>query len=121
MPARRLTKTRGDERYLQRGELGAPGGVCELDGDGKIPAGVVPTSAPADHGGLQGLGDDDHPQYLTQARGDSRYDPAGSVAAHAALPGHAGSVLTPAAGGVLDIDRGDLVWDIDRAEQVVAA
>ncbi|MFC5947084.1 hypothetical protein ACFQH9_02175 [Pseudonocardia lutea] len=26
-----------------------------------------------DHGALTGLGDDDHPQYLTQARGDARY------------------------------------------------
>ena len=26
-----------------------------------------------DHGALTGLGDDDHPQYLTGARGDSRY------------------------------------------------
>src|SRR5690606_18637376 len=26
-----------------------------------------------DHGGLSGLGDDDHPQYLTQGRGDGRY------------------------------------------------
>lgn len=27
----------------------------------------------ADHGALLGLGDDDHPQYLTTARGDARY------------------------------------------------
>lgn len=31
-----------------------------------------------DHGNLDGLGDDDHPQYLTQARGDARYAPIGS-------------------------------------------
>lgn len=27
----------------------------------------------SDHGELTGLGDDDHPQYLNQARGDARY------------------------------------------------
>lgn len=41
-----------------------------------------------DHGLLNGLGDDDHPQYLTNARGDDRYAPVGApaaaVAAHAA-------------------------------------
>ena len=31
----------------------------------------------ADHGSLTGLGDDDHPQYLTNARGDGRYSPLG--------------------------------------------
>lgn len=32
------------------------------------------TGTPAtDHGALAGLGDDDHPQYLTAGRGDSRY------------------------------------------------
>jgi hypothetical protein len=47
-----------------------------------------------DHGNLTGLGDDDHTQYLTNARGDARYsglghthnyEAAGAVAAHAAL------------------------------------
>lgn len=32
-------------------------------------------STPSDHGGLTGLGDDDHPQYLNNARGDARYLP----------------------------------------------
>lgn len=31
----------------------------------------------AEHGSLTGLGDDDHPQYLTNARGDGRYSPLG--------------------------------------------
>jgi hypothetical protein len=30
-------------------------------------------TAVGDHGGLTGLGDDDHPQYLTEARGDALY------------------------------------------------
>lgn len=32
-----------------------------------------PPTAVTDHGGLTGLGDDDHPHYLTAARGDLRY------------------------------------------------
>jgi Coiled stalk of trimeric autotransporter adhesin len=32
-----------------------------------------------DHGGLFGLSDDDHPQYLTNARGDARYSLTGHV------------------------------------------
>jgi hypothetical protein len=32
----------------------------------------------SDHGALTGLSDDDHPQYLTQARGDARYAAIGS-------------------------------------------
>lgn len=33
-----------------------------------------------DHGALYGLGDDDHPQYHTNARGDARYAPIGEGA-----------------------------------------
>jgi hypothetical protein len=36
----------------------------------------------ADHGALTGLGDDDHTQYLNNARGDARYDALGTSAAH---------------------------------------
>jgi hypothetical protein len=32
-----------------------------------------------DHGALTGLGDDDHPQYLDNARGDARYAPVGAA------------------------------------------
>jgi hypothetical protein len=35
-----------------------------------------------DHGALTGLGDDDHTQYLNNARGDARYDALGTSAAH---------------------------------------
>lgn len=34
----------------------------------------------SDHGQLSGLGDDDHTQYLTAARGDARYDTAAAAA-----------------------------------------
>jgi hypothetical protein len=47
-----------------------------------------PTSGVTDHGLLSGLGDDDHPQYHTDARGDVRYDTKGAAssgdAAHVA-------------------------------------
>lgn len=47
-------------------------------GDGVTSYNLLPyqfESAPpiADHGALTGLGDDDHPQYLNEARGDARY------------------------------------------------
>lgn len=35
----------------------------------------TPAAGVTDHGGLTGLGDDDHPQYLTTGRGDTRYSP----------------------------------------------
>lgn len=42
----------------------------------------------SDHGAMTGLGDDDHPQYLNNARGDARYAlaaaPAAAVGAHEA-------------------------------------
>ena len=76
----------------------APGQVVQLGGSAKLPAvdGSLLIGLPAqDHGGLAGLVDDDHLQYHTNARGDARYsaidhdhtgayDPAGSVATHAA-------------------------------------
>ena len=33
--------------------------------------------AEADHGGMAGLGDDDHSQYFNQTRGDARYSLSG--------------------------------------------
>ncbi|MBL8883972.1 MAG: hypothetical protein JNL45_13070 [Hyphomicrobium sp.] len=48
---------------------------------------VAPPALGGDHGELTGLEDDDHPQYLTQARGDARY----SALAHA----HLASELLP--------------------------
>ena len=32
-----------------------------------------------DHGQLNGLGDDDHPQYFNQSRGDARYAQVGAL------------------------------------------
>jgi hypothetical protein len=42
-----------------------------------------------DHGALTGLSDDDHPQYLNNARGDARYDASGTAAS--AVSAHAGA------------------------------
>ena len=56
----------------------------------------------ADHGGLAGLTDDDHPQYHNDARGDARYDPLGAssaaVAAHESAPDPHPTYLTAAEG-----------------------
>lgn len=53
-----------------------------------------------DHGALAGLADDDHPQYLNNARGDARYDATGTassaVAAHVAASDPHPQYLTPA-------------------------
>ena len=35
---------------------------------------AAPPGSTTDHGSMLGLGDDDHPQYLNNARGDARYD-----------------------------------------------
>lgn len=50
------------------------------------PAGV----GVSDHGALTGLGDDDHPQYHTDARGDARYEPKS-----AAIQTHLASTANP--------------------------
>lgn len=60
-----------------------------------LPGPVGPQGPPGsgggvtDHGALTGLSDDDHPQYLTQARADALYDPigGGGVTDHGALTG----------------------------------
>lgn len=80
MPVRVIDKDTGDARYLRRRELGQPSGVAVLDADGKVALEQIPAVVPAEHGGLTGLGDDDHPQYLTQGRGDARYTTPAQVA-----------------------------------------
>lgn len=52
-------------------------------------SGTEPNEADLDHGGLSGLGDDDHPQYLNDTRGDAKY-------VHQALTGFDG--ITVASG-----------------------
>lgn len=56
-----------NNEYYQKGSSTA--------GDWGSPIGTLGSggSGGGDHGALTGLGDDDHPQYLTNARGDARY------------------------------------------------
>jgi hypothetical protein len=75
---------------------GASFTVVTLGGGSSSGGGVT------DHGALTGLGDDDHTQYLTNARGDARYDALGVAAsavsgeASARIAGDAASVATAA-------------------------
>jgi hypothetical protein len=68
-----------------------------------------------DHGDLTGRGDDDHPQYLTQARGDARYLRPGS-------PGTVTQIIdfpVPSATWVVDVGRIVDVAVINSAGQEV--
>ena len=49
--------------------------LASINGTSVEPSSVEPSLPPTagDHGTLTGLGDDDHPQYLNNARGDARY------------------------------------------------
>lgn len=68
----------------------------------------------SDHGGLTGLGDDDHTQYHNDARGDARY----AAIAHVGSGGTAHSVATTLSAGfmsaadkvILDSLAGQPVW-----------
>jgi hypothetical protein len=87
--------------------------------------GLFPSTSPgggvagvSDHGLLSGLGDDDHPHYHNDARGDARYEPVGAVAAHVALPNpHTQYLQTETdpvflASPAFGISAGDIVnWD----------
>jgi hypothetical protein len=56
-----------------------------------------------DHGALTGLGDDDHPHYLTQGRGDARY-----IRTINGLPADiAGDITVANPGGLTIADNGD--------------
>lgn len=71
---------------------------------------VSGTGGVTDHGALTGLGDDDHTQYHTDARGDARYEALGAVAAHAGTGGtaHAAVVAAGAAGFMTGADKAKL-------------
>jgi hypothetical protein len=110
-PALGLTQTQGDARYQQLAGRGVANGYASLDGTGKVPAGQLPPGSGGggvtDHGDLTGLTpDDDHPQYLTNARGDARYAPLGPVQPRAVGPLH---VTSGAGGGDTNPNTGG-VW-----------
>ena len=70
-----------------------------------------PFGAVQDHGSLQGLGDDDHPQYLNNARGDARYTPL----SHASLTNNPHAV-TAAQTGAYTTAETDAAIDAMRAQ-----
>jgi hypothetical protein len=99
-----------------------------------------PPTVVTDHGGLTGLGDDDHPQYLTAARGDARYVLPGSLAPvatagdYASLTGTVPTsalpplaintvtvVATQAAMLALTAERGDMAIRTDTGRTYVLA
>lgn len=70
-----------------------------------------------DHGALTGLSDDDHPQYLNQARGDGRYYT--EVEVDAALAGKAPVATTLAGYGITDA-ASDAELDSEAATRAAA-
>jgi hypothetical protein len=75
-----------------------------------------------DHGALSGLGDDDHPQYLNEARGDARYDLLGQaasiMAAHLADLDPHPQYLTETEGDGLFVPAAAKVW-VEEANVLV--
>jgi hypothetical protein len=53
--------------------IGVPSATTYLRGDGQWATGTGSGTGVTDHGDLTGLTDDDHPQYVNQSRGDTRY------------------------------------------------
>jgi len=69
----------------------------------------IGAGAASDHGALAGLADDDHPQYLTQARGDVLYAPIGSGGG-GGVPGGANTNIQYNNAGAF-AGSADLTWD----------
>jgi hypothetical protein len=83
-----------------------PGAPLTPDQAATLTARIVALEeTPPDHGALTGLGDDDHPQYLTTGRGDERYvqgsDSRLTLADTAVQPADLTGVGAPAAGQTL--------------------
>src|SRR3712207_2503643 len=76
-----------------------------------------------DHGALTGLGDDDHPQYHNNARGDARYSQLGHGHAKSDITGLIADLAskepTIAAGATSQYWRGDKSWQ-DLNQSAVA-
>ena len=73
--ARGDTLVRGATKWgnLAIGTVGQVYTVADLGAGVLEPRWSTPTPSVTDHGALTGLGDDDHPQYHTDTRGDARY------------------------------------------------
>lgn len=78
-----------------------------------------------DHGALSGLADDDHPQYLTEARGDARYWPlATDLATQAELDAHVNDTTDAhdaSAVSVADVGGYFTATDVEGALQELGA
>lgn len=70
----------------------------------------IPTLTPSSHGALDGLADDDHPQYHNNARGDLRYEPINTM-----IPKNYEAFTALTSGGVATTDI-IIVRDISTGE-----
>ena len=102
------TDARGDARYFQESEFlstsagaGDSGKPIKLDAAGHVDATMV-NDADIDHGTTTGLGDDDHTQYHTDARGDARYFQESEFLNSSAGAGDAGKPIKLDAAGHVD-------------------
>ena len=108
-----LTNGRGDARYSPLGHTHDLDALSDVSTAGALENQVLtrvggqwvaqtPATGVTDHGGLTGLIDDDHPQYLTNGRGDVRYSPLGHTHALSSLGDV--SISGASAGQVLTFD-----------------
>lgn len=82
--------------------------ISDLDDLELVVAGLAGgTGGVTDHGALTGLGDDDHPHYLTEARGNSLYYTKAEV--DTAVAGATGGGLTEAQADLLYYPRAELI------------
>jgi hypothetical protein len=101
------------------GEVDASGDLILIQRDGTpINAGSVEgPPGTTDHGAMTGLADDDHPQYLTNARGDARYDAIGGVLYQDHLRHTSGCVTETSVNGTTwTVDAGDFSRLFDGSE-----
>ena len=93
----------------------------KLSGEVVDPTGDPPSTGLSDHGALGGLGDDDHLQYLTNARGDARYYLQSEVdTLRAAKIGSVVEDTTPQLGGYLDLNSKGITGELTAAVTLAA-
>jgi hypothetical protein len=110
--------------YQKESEKGSANGYASLGTDGKVPAAQLPAAAApgvTDHGGLTGLADDDHPQYLNNARGDARYatkqytDAADALKANIASPTFSNDITISGAAPAVVMSAGVTIYGYQNA------